>query len=177
MILGIDVSTSITGITILDKDGEILECSHIDLRKEKNFFKKAELVETALIRATELIDIEEVYIEQPFTFFSSGQSSAATMAILQRFNGVVSWLCFEHLSLEPKYLTANEARKLCGIKIPRGEKAKKVVIAFVVDKVPGFDVEYTRQGNPRPGYADRADSYVVAKAGLLCKKQETKDTD
>ena len=76
MILGIDVSTSITGITILDKDGEILECSHIDLRKEKNFFKKAELVETALIRATELIDIEEVYIEQPFTFFSSGQSLA-----------------------------------------------------------------------------------------------------
>ena len=40
MILGLDISTSITGYTILDRTGCILACEHIDLRKEKNFFKK-----------------------------------------------------------------------------------------------------------------------------------------
>ena len=38
MILGLDISTSITGYTLLNEDGELLECGHIDLRKEKNFF-------------------------------------------------------------------------------------------------------------------------------------------
>ena len=39
MILGLDISTSITGYTILDYSGKILACDHIDLRKEKDFFK------------------------------------------------------------------------------------------------------------------------------------------
>ena len=38
MILGLDISTSITGYTVLDYDGNILVCDHIDLRKEKDFF-------------------------------------------------------------------------------------------------------------------------------------------
>ena len=39
MILGLDISTSITGYTILNFEGKILACYHIDLRKEKNFFE------------------------------------------------------------------------------------------------------------------------------------------
>ncbi len=85
-------------------------------------------------------------------------------------------MCSSEL-LEPKYRKAQEARKLCSIKVPRGQKAKKVVMDFIIDNVPDFDVEYTRQGNPRPGYADRADSYVVAKAGLACENQETQDSN
>ena len=177
MILGLDVSTSITGYTLLDANGNIVECGHVDLRKEKNFFRKAELVEDAIADAVGYSDIKAIYIEQPFSFFKGGGSSDTIMAALQRFNGVVSWLCYDLLDMQPKYLRAQEARKHCGIKIPRGQKAKKVVIDFVIDKVPDFDVEYTRQGNPRPGYADRADSYVVAKAGLICERQETKDTN
>ena len=177
MILGIDVSTSITGYTLLDRNGNIVKCGHIDMRKEKSFFDKAFKVEEVLSSITGYADIEAVYIEQPFVFFKSGGSSAATMAILQRFNGVVSWICFNLFSMEPKYLKAQEARKLCGISVPRGQKAKKVVMDFIIDNVPDFDVEYTRQGNPRPGYADRADSYVVAKAGLACENQETQDSN
>ena len=50
---------------------------------------------------------------------------------------------------EPKYLAATSARKLCGIKIPKGQKAKAVSLQFVVDNVPGFDVQYTRYGIQR----------------------------
>ena len=89
----------------------------------------------------------------------------------------MSWVCYNLFDIEPQYLKAQEARKLCGIKVPRGQKAKKVVMDFILDNVPDFDVVYTRQGNPRPGYADRADSYVVAKAGLTRENQETKDSN
>ena len=41
MILGLDVSTSITGATILDKDNIVL-CEAWDTRKLKTVFEKAE---------------------------------------------------------------------------------------------------------------------------------------
>jgi Holliday junction resolvasome RuvABC endonuclease subunit len=176
MILGLDISTSITGITILNDNGSIIYCDHVDMRKEKNFFKKANMIEEKLALIDYDFKINKVYIEQPFTFFKSGGSSGATMAILQKFNGVVSWQCYKIFGEEPEYLTAHEARKLVGIKTPRGSKAKKVVMDFMVDNVDDFKVQYTRYGNPSPGYADRADSYVIAKAGWLNETKETKDT-
>ena len=38
MILGIDVSTSITGFAITDKEGKIVLSEACDLRRDKNFF-------------------------------------------------------------------------------------------------------------------------------------------
>ena len=70
------------------------------------------------------------------------------------------------------HLVGTSARKLCGIKVPKGQKAKDVALQFVVDNVPSFAVEYTRYGNPKAGYADRSDSYVIAKAGLIRESKE-----
>ena len=179
MILGLDISTSITGYTILDDEsGAILECGHIDLRKEKNFFAKASLVEQKLKDIDKLSKswMKAVYIEQSLQSFRSGFSSAQTLSLLSRFNGVVSWICYEVFALEPQYLAATSARKLCGIKIPKGRKAKDVALQFVVDNVPGFEIQYTRHGNPRPGFTDRSDSYVIARAGWLNERQEAQNT-
>ncbi len=176
MILGLDISTSITGYTILDGAGEILACDHIDLRKEKNFFKKIEMVCDRLEIIDDAYEIDQVYIEQSLQSFRSGFSSAQTLSLLSKINGIVSWLCYNFFYKEPKYLAATSARKLCGIKISKGQKAKVVSLQFVIDNVPGFEVEYTRHGNPRPGYADRSDSYVIARAGWISENQETQNT-
>ena len=40
MILGIDVSTSITGFAIIDGEGKIVLSTACDLRRDKNFFSK-----------------------------------------------------------------------------------------------------------------------------------------
>ena len=177
MILGLDISTSITGYTVLDYEGNILACDHIDLRKEKDFFKKIQIVKSRLEVMNDEYDIEQVYVEQSLQSFRSGFSSAQTLSLLSKINGIISWLCYNMFYGEPKYLAATSARKLCGIKIPKGQKAKKVSLQFVIDNVPGFDVEYTRHGNPRPGYADRSDSYVIARAGWIREREEAKDTD
>tara|TARA_R110000824_G_scaffold112382_4_gene261524 strand:+ start:1969 stop:2499 length:531 start_codon:yes stop_codon:yes gene_type:complete len=176
MILGLDISTSITGYTILDYEGKIRACDHIDLRKEKDFFKKIEIVHSRLVEIADTYTIEKVWIEQSLQSFRSGFSSAQTLSLLSKINGIISWLCY-NLFGEPKYLAATSARKLCGIKVPKGQKAKAVSLQFVVDNVPGFEVQYTRHGNPKAGYADRSDSYVIAKAGWIREREETKDTD
>lgn len=177
MILGLDISSSITGYTVLDDDGNIITCSHIDLRKEKDFFKKIEIVASWLEQINDDHAIEHVYIEQSLQSFRSGFSSAQTLSLLSKINGIVSWLCYNLFYGNPKYIAATSARKLCGIKIPKGTKAKDAALKFVVDNVPGFDIEYTRHGNPRPGYTDRSDSYVIARAGWIRENQETQDSN
>ena len=42
---------------------------------------------------------------------------------------------------------------------------KEQVVNFLLDNEPKFMIEYTKHGNPKPGSYDRADSYIIAKAG------------
>ena len=173
MILGLDVSTSITGATVIDKAGKIIYNEAWDLRKYKEFFQKAEIVKNKILELESTFYIEEVYVEQSLQSFRSGFSSAKTLSTLSRFNGVVSWLCYDILKLKPEYIAATSARKRCGITIPKGTKAKKVVIKYVIDNVPDVLIEYTKHGNPKPQCFDMADSWVIAQAGWLdCQKKE-----
>lgn len=179
MILGVDVSTSITGFAIV-ADGEIVFYDSVDLRKQKNVFDKAIAVKEKILDIYEMYQIsnedekmwgdskypiEHIYIEQPFTFFNSGGSSAKTMATLQKFNGIVSWMLYELFEIRPEYVGATAARKHAGIKVPRGQKAKQVVLQHLLETEPAFKIEYTRYGNPKPESYDRADAIVIAKAG------------
>ena len=181
MILGVDISTSITGFAVV-ADGQIVYYDSIDLRKYKNVFDKTIAIKEKILDLYEMYQlnnedtssagwgdshypIEHIYVEQPFTFFNSGGSSGKTMAALQRFNGIVSWLLFEVFEIRPEYIGATSARKQVGIKVPRGQKAKQVVLEHLLDTEPAFKVEYTRHGNPKPESYDRADAIVIAKAG------------
>ena len=175
MLLGLDISTSITGITILDKDGEIIYNDALDTRKYKSLFLKARILQEALKQIKKDYKIHSVYIEKSLQSFRSGFSSAKTLSTLSSFNGIVSWMCFEIFKREPEYIAATSARKLCGIKIPRGEKAKPVVLKFLLDNEPCFVLEYTKYGNPKPKYYDMADSIVIAKAGFeVCRQNKQK---
>ena len=94
------------------------------------------------------------------------------MATLQRFNGIVSWLIYELFEIEPQYVGATTARKLCGIKVPRGQKAKQVVLEHLLEREPEFKIEHTIHGNPKPESYDRADAIVVAKAGYITEQRK-----
>tara|TARA_R100000908_G_scaffold47631_2_gene23530 strand:+ start:1563 stop:2090 length:528 start_codon:yes stop_codon:yes gene_type:complete len=168
MILGLDISTSITGVTIVSDDDDILLNEAWDLRKYKNFFDKANFVNEQIIKLAKdsRFDIASVFIEQSLQSFRSGFSSAKTLSTLSRFNGVVSWMVFKEFDIEPQYIAATSARKLCGIKVPRGIKAKQFVMNYLIENEPNFAIEYTKFGNPKPEYYDRADSLVIARAGL-----------
>jgi hypothetical protein len=184
MILGIDISTSICGFAVVS-NGRLLYYNHVDLRKHKGIIAKANVFKAkidALFEAYQTAGehanlgfadypIERIYIEQPFTFFNSGGSSAKTMATLQKFNGIASWIVYEMFDIEPQYVTAMQARKLCGIKIPKGQKAKKVVLDHLLETEAAFTIEYTRHGNPTAESYDRADAIVVAKAGCMIENE------
>ena len=170
MILGLDVSTSITGATLINDDGEIIYNEAWDTRKYKNFFRKAEEISTKM----GLLPVAptRIFIEQSLQSFRSGFSSAKTLSTLSRFNGVISWICYQRYAIEPEYLAATTARKSCGITVRRGTKAKEVVLQFLLDNLPGFSIEYTKHGNPKPESYDKADSIVIARAGYNIARNE-----
>jgi len=174
MILGLDISTSITGATILNKEGDIVYNEAWDTRKFKNFFEKVKHVEKRIEQLRNNgYGIERIYIEQSLQSFRSGFSSAKTLSTLSRFNGVVSWLVYRILQAEPEYIAATSARKTCGITVSRGQKGKEVVMKYVLDNVPEVTISYTRNNNIKPECYDKADSWVVAKAGYnLCQKEK-----
>ena len=167
MILGLDISTSITGATVIDDKGNVVFCEAWDTRKIKSFFDKASLIGGRLIDIRIQFPITHIVVEQSLQMFRSGFSSAKTLTLLSKFNGVVSWLCYNTFGLEPEYVSATTARKQAGIKVPRGQKAKEVVLQYVLDNVVDFEVQYTKHGNPKAGSYDRADSLVIAKSAYI----------
>jgi hypothetical protein len=83
----------------------------------------------------------------------------------------VSWLLYETFEIEPKFIGASSARKEAGIKVPRGQKAKQVVLEHLLETEPAFKIEYTKHGNPKPESYDRADAIIIAKAGATIEER------
>lgn len=168
MILGLDISTTVTGYTILGSDGSLILCEAWDLRNKRYYpslYSKASFVQKKLKELKQQYSIEQIYIEEPFVFFRSGGSTAKTMAKLQAFNGILSWLCLDVFDLVPVHISPAKARKLNGIKVSRGQKAKEVVLDYLLKNEESFTIEYTNRGNPKPVSYDRADSLIIARAG------------
>ena len=166
-ILGLDISTSITGVTVI-QEGEIIESYFLDTRNKNKFpslYSKASLIRENFIKLKQHHDISDIYIEQSLHSFRSGFSSAQTLSTLSRFNGIVSWLCYEIFDIQPEMIAATSARKQAGVGIKRGDNAKEKVLQFVIDKYPNIEIQYTKHGNPKPGTLDMCDSIIIALAG------------
>tara|TARA_B100000282_G_scaffold295133_1_gene273743 strand:- start:349 stop:897 length:549 start_codon:yes stop_codon:yes gene_type:complete len=167
IILGLDISTSITGTTIVES-GKIVETTFWDTRNKKHFptiYHKAKFIKDKIEDLKDRHEITNIYIEQSLHSFRSGFSSAQTLSTLSRFNGIVSWMCYEVFAIHPEMIAATSARKQAGISIKRGDNAKEKVLHFIVDKYPDIEIQYTKHGNPKPGTLDMCDSIIIALAG------------
>ena len=140
MILGLDISTSIVGVAIVNPETkELVVSEHIDLT-----------------------------------------SKADTIVKLAKFNGIISWMCYDTFGLNPVYLNVNTARSLYGLSFPRGTKGpqrKKMVIESVIEKEKtAFKYEMARGGkNYKKGTDDRADAIVIARAGEFLLRNENNE--
>lgn len=173
--LGLDISTSITGVTLANEEG-ILLCEYWDTRNKRKFptlYEKASFIRENLLTISRQYNVSEIFIEQSLQSFRSGFSSAKTLSTLSRFNGIISWSCYEVFNTKPQMLAAATARKQAGVIIKRGDNAKEKVLQFVLDKYPKIAIEYTKHGNPKPGSYDMCDSLIIASAGLVSGRKSS----
>ena len=193
MIIGLDVSTSVVGITVLNDKGKLISVDHVDLRK----ISSEEQAYKALLVHKKLKEIEisaehhqhahcdwKVYIEAAAKKFGARLSNADTIFTLARFNGAVSYCAYDVFGIEPIQIDPKTARKTAWVEIPKIPKAtkpydrKKLIKQAIIDYTLEFQTEEemgyekTRHDNFHEWCGDRADSYVIAKAGLLLSKKE-----
>jgi Holliday junction resolvasome RuvABC endonuclease subunit len=177
MILGLDVSTTRIGYCILNEKKELIANEFMKF-KPLPLEDRAEIFYNFLLILKNKFEIKEIFIEQAFTMFGGGKTTAMTMAKLQRFNGMCCFAVRRVFRMNPVSIAANKARGLVGLKIKRGENTKKKVIEWVEKKYPkDFIVEYTNYGNPRPGTDDKADAVVIALAGMESLNEKRNEID
>ena len=172
MILGLDISTSVIGICVLENNS-LRKLDFINLEKSKNIFEKAEKFKEYLTHLKKEIKITHIGVEENLQAFRPGLSSAKTIVTLARFNGICSYISQEVLGKEPVFVNVNSARKNIGVKIDRksSKNTKEQILDFVTLLEPSVNWP-TRimKGGPRRGSVvllkecyDMADAYVIAR--------------
>jgi hypothetical protein len=184
IILGLDVSTSCTGYSVVDsgvaaddKGSHILLIEAIDLSKgHKTMWEKADMI-LALFQKIKSenglnIIIERVVLEEALLSFRPGMSSAMTISALMRFNGIVSYLARNVFEVEPEYIGSAHARKLSGVKLQRtalaGMSQKEQVFKYMSEHDLKFKVWPTKKSGKVVDWSrDATDAYVIARAASV----------
>ena len=94
MILGLDISTSVTGYTLLDQKSRIILCEAWDFRNKRLFpdlYSKALHLKNELETIKGYGTIELVDIEEPFVLFKSGGATGKTVCTLVSIQWDVTW--------------------------------------------------------------------------------------
>lgn len=175
-VLGLDISTTCTGLAAIDFTGSVVAFSYCRPTGE-TLVEKADMLGDFVKRwCFDHVGRhpDKVYIEQNLQRFRRGFSSAQVINTLARFNGMISYIVYRDLEVQPVYVNVNEGRKSLGIKIARGKNTKEEILKWCSNQYPDIAwPEKTLKSGPRKGLVilddccyDIADAVVTAKAGL-----------
>lgn len=179
LILGLDVSTSCTGWSVLNSEGILIDIGYIRLDKLQDLFSKAQEVSNVISEIYVKHDIHSIFIEENLQSFRTGFSSAKTLSTLARFNGIISYVSYQTTDIKPQMLNVNAARRSVGLKIDRKSDAstKEQVLSWVSEEITNTDYQWPvkiLKSGPRKGQTilnpacyDMADAFVIARAGIL----------
>jgi Holliday junction resolvasome RuvABC endonuclease subunit len=181
LILGLDISTSCTGFSVIDHDGNVVLIGYERFVGCKDFWEKVDAIEGKIEEVIGCLpsgsSIQNVFVEESLQKFRPGLSSAKTLTTLSKFNGIVCHLVRRKTGLLPNYLNVNSARKAVGLKVERGKDTKEQVFSWVKKDFPVKGYAWptkTLKSGPRRGVTiqdpvcyDMADAYVISKAGLV----------
>jgi hypothetical protein len=173
LFVGFDVSTSFVGICVLNEQREVLTLLSEQLSQKsakepkKSLFQKADRIKE-VIKGIFDSDVDyKIRIEEPLEAFRSGATTSNTIALLNRFNGMVSYMIWEIFGIEPEYEMSQDIREMCGVRLVQKKKANGLnhkqqtfnqVVQRIIEKHPWL----IKNGKPALGAMDATDAYVTA---------------
>lgn len=178
MILGLDISSNVIGVTCLKESGELYFCSYIDLRtttkaskiKFQDLFDKIAYAVKWLedFKQREFkITISAIHIEEPLSKFKPGLSSIHTLSILFKMNYALSYELFRIFGLKPIYWHPSTVRKDNGLKMSKDFDAKELVFQHACLLFPEFKSMIPSNLPKSNPWIDVADSLLIARMGVL----------
>lgn len=187
--MGLDVSTSIVGVCLMDDavtpdqyGSHIVLLDHIEFKGCKTLWDKADVVRQYMNdvirgsfeddRLTNVVHCPlRVILEEPLMGFRPGMSSAQTISTLMRFNGIVSYITRSVFKCDPEYIGSAHARKLCGIKLQRtalgGPQKEQVFAHMESNDLKHVSWPLKKNGKQVDWSRDACDAYVIARAAVV----------
>lgn len=133
MILGLDISTSSTGICIVNKD-QLEYCAFFSPSGD-DIFSKIESITCHLDELCKKYLIEKIYIEEPLIAMSQKfQTSAEVLKLLIRFNFAINYHLYKTLNIKPIYVPFSSARRILTLKNINVSNDSLVKLTDVVHK-------------------------------------------
>ena len=175
--LGLDISTSVVGICVLDsKTGELVKLTHKKLVKFDDEYEKADNFVSDWVEPD--WKVRRIYIEEAAKKFTPGFSSADTIMTLGRFNGILSYMVYKLFDVKPIMVNVRSARSRLNIKIDYKDKTsstKDKVLLSVRTINPHFPwiIREAKTGQFKGQMIydkvneDMADSWVICRGGML----------
>lgn len=197
MILGLDISSTKTGVCCIGENGDLILLTYIETpsldkkaaaKKEKSSKRKSskpkkvefedifdkisyikEYFENFYETYPDIERITEIHIEEPLSKFAAGKSSIQTLKTLFQVNYSISFELYRIFNIKPIYWHPTSARTANGIKIKRGTNAKEIVLNEIKTKIfPELRIQ-ENLSKTSPIY-DALDAAIIARAGWLAKK-------
>ena len=185
-ILGLDISTSNIGICIIDTEqppgSRVCLAYGLPLSKVRGLYTKSCELREHILNLSNDHKISFIVVEEPLQSFRSRMSSAGTIALLNRFNGIVSFIARSELGCPLRLVNAVSARKAIGCQIDRksslGTKDQVLQWAMSQPEMKKFEwpTKVLKSG-PNRGLTRRqeicydiADAFVVATWGATVLK-------
>jgi len=185
MIIGLDISTSVVGISCFSDEGKLLKlhCVNLKSKKFKDSFDKLNRVieELEIYRAAHEsgdTPISSIAIEEPMQKMKGKNSSAYTIAVLNFFNGMVSSYLFKAFGIKPVHYNVTTARKMSfpDIKLREGSQ-KHQVLEKVMEKEPKINWKYSpRSGKIDQTCYDMADAYVIGFTDFMVRQKREENS-
>jgi hypothetical protein len=171
-ILGLDISTTTIGLTLLNTEGEVEYIGYLKPVGDTMYEKVASAFKQLDGTPIKTFKISAIYAEQPNIMFKAGFSTAQTLSKILRFNGAFLFTLSQMYGILPYEVMAVSARKqVTGV--GRFKTDPKTAVFKWVDTNSKTKIDWPtsdkgkNQGQPRPECFDMADSYIIARYGLI----------
>lgn len=175
--LGLDISSSTIGWSVLDENQVLLDYGHIKPIKKAKADKvgmgyTARLSETYK-KISELVERQNpdaIAIEDYSKKFSSGRTTANTIIVLATFNETCALACYNTAGIEPVKYSVSTMRRIVGEKFGIRIPGKDDVLPFIASK---YDLKLTktRTGKMRDEHYDESDAIFTALAHIIIIKK------
>jgi hypothetical protein len=180
--VGLDISTAVIGVCILDhSSGNLIHLDHIKFgTKQKTLWQKADHAKAQInaICLKKDLKFKRIFVEENAKRFTPGFSSADTILTLAKFNGIVSYLARSALNAEPVDVNVTSARSRLNIKYDRADKSKttkekvREQVQLLWPDLP-YKSHIAKTGKKKgqvvldKAMEDEIDAFVIAKGGQV----------
>jgi hypothetical protein len=185
--MGLDISSSVVGVVLLNTIGQLEKMDYIKLKncKSKNIFEKADYAKEWFESNINGYKIRNIFVEANAKMFSKGHSSADTLLTLAKMNALISYLSHKQFNAPVVDVNVISARTKIGYKNNLKDKrpVKEKVREFVLKNFSEIKISYhiAKTGKNKGNLvmdaemADCIDAFVICKGGqAILSEKKTK---